>query len=63
MAEGPKRLLVSIPEAGEMLGLKRSSIYNLLNDGAIESVKIGKKRRLVRVDSLERYVERLSANQ
>nr|WP_168070634.1 helix-turn-helix domain-containing protein [Sphingomonas kaistensis] len=46
-----ERLLVSIPDAGTMLGLGRSKIYELLTEGRLESVTIG-RRRLIRLDSV-----------
>lgn len=54
------RLLLSVEEAGEVLGVKRSKMYELISAGEIESVKIGKSRR-VPVDAVEAYVDRLRA--
>lgn len=48
-----EKLLVSIPAASAALGLGRTSIYKLINDGNLETVLIG-SRRLVRVESLRR---------
>jgi len=42
------------PAAGE-LGVSRSTMYKLLNDGAIRSVHIG-RRRLIERDELVRFV-------
>jgi excisionase family DNA binding protein len=52
------KLLVSIDEGCEVVGVKRSKMYELLATGEIESVKIGKSRRIP-VDALEEYVSRL----
>lgn len=52
------KLLLSIEEAGEVIGLKRSKMYALIAAGDIETVKIGKSRR-VPVEALENYVSRL----
>lgn len=49
-------ITVSIPDAGRMIGLSRSRIYELLGEGRLESRKIG-RRRLVVVRSLEKLVE------
>jgi excisionase family DNA binding protein len=49
-------------EAAEVLGIGRSTLYELLAAGQIESVHIGKARRIP-VASLEQYVERLRAEQ
>lgn len=57
-----RRLLLGLVEGAEALGVKRSTLYDLLAKGEIESVKIG-KRRLITADSLEAYVERLKEAQ
>ncbi len=46
-----ERLLISIPDAAAMLGLGRSKIYELITEGRIDTVSIG-RRRLVRIDSV-----------
>jgi excisionase family DNA binding protein len=55
------KLLLSVEEACEIVGVKRSKLYELLTSGEIESVKIGKSRR-VPVGALTAYVERLRAD-
>lgn len=55
--EATERLSVSVEEAAGMLGVGRSSIFNLLNEGALASVKIG-KRRLIPVVELRAFLER-----
>jgi excisionase family DNA binding protein len=59
---GVARLLLKPEEAAEVLGIGRSTLYELLAAGQIESVHIGKARRIP-VASLEQYVERLRAEQ
>ena len=54
----PGQLLLSPVQAARRLGIGRSTLYLLLGDGQLESVHIG-ARRLVPVDGLERFVERL----
>lgn len=56
MSDG--KLLLKVPEAGESLGLSRSTIYELLAAGEIKAVKIGAAVRIP-TDELRRYVERL----
>lgn len=51
-----EKLAVSIPTAGEMLSIGRTSIYDLLNRGDLKSIKIG-RRRLVLVDSIRQLTE------
>jgi excisionase family DNA binding protein len=46
----------SITEAAEALGLGRTSIYALINDGRLETIKIG-RRRLIKVNSIHRLLE------
>jgi excisionase family DNA binding protein len=57
-AEEPRRVLVSIHEAARVLGVGRTTLYGLLKNGKIESVKIG-MRNLVVAESLAAYVESL----
>lgn len=51
-------LLVSIPQAMRMTGLGRSKIYQKMDSGELESVKVD-SRRLIPVDAVVRFVERL----
>ncbi len=55
-----EKLLATISEAGQACGLGRSSIYELIRDGKLKSVKSG-KRRLVVVESIKSYVASLQA--
>lgn len=50
----PERLLVSIPEAGEMLGIGKTKAYELVNRGEWPYVKIGRMRR-ISVEFLRRW--------
>jgi excisionase family DNA binding protein len=52
----PLRLLVTVAEAADALGLCRSVIYELLLIGELPSVKIGRARRIP-VAALEAFVE------
>lgn len=56
------RLLNSIDEARGQLRLGRSTVCNLIATGELESVKIGRARRIPQ-DALESYVARLRAAQ
>ncbi len=47
-----KPLLCSIPDAAMALGVSRSKTYEMIGDGLLLTVSIG-RRRLVRVDSVE----------
>lgn len=53
-------LLLTPAQAASALGIGRSSLYELLAEGAIPSVKIGSSRR-VRTADLRAYIEGLAA--
>ena len=48
--------LVSIPNAGALLGIKRTKTYGLIGEGLLETVTIG-TRRLVTLRSIDRLIE------
>ena len=50
--------LVTVEEGADMLGLKRSKMYELLMSGEVESLKIGKARRIP-VEALDEFIGRL----
>ena len=52
------KLLLTVREAADVLGISRTAIYLLLQRGEIPSVKIGRSRRIKRKD-IESYVNRL----
>jgi excisionase family DNA binding protein len=54
-------LLVSVREAAKRLGLGRDTAYQLVREGRLHSVALGRKR-LVPVAELERFVEREASN-
>jgi len=51
-----QRLLLSIPQTAEALALSRSTIYRLINDGAIESIMVRGIQR-IRPSALQRYLD------
>lgn len=51
-----ERIACSVMEAAKALGVSRGSIYNWINEGRIQTVKVG-GRRLVKIDSIRRLVE------
>lgn len=51
-------LLLTVEEAAQRLSIGRTTMYSLVSTGAIESVTIGRLRR-VPSESLERYVSSL----
>jgi excisionase family DNA binding protein len=54
------RVLLTIPEVAEATALGRSKVYELVAAGKIESVQIGRARRVPR-DAVERFVDGLRA--
>jgi excisionase family DNA binding protein len=59
IAAGP-RLVLTVEEAAERLGIGRTLMYALVKAGAVESICIGRLRRIP-ADALEAYVEGLRA--
>jgi excisionase family DNA binding protein len=53
-----EKLLLTVEEAAERLSIGRTRAYELLLGGALESVKIGRSRRIP-VGAVESFVERL----
>lgn len=51
------KLLLSPDEACEALGVKRSTLFKMLNEGQISSIKIGRLRRIP-VEGLRTYVQK-----
>jgi len=49
--ENMETILASIPEAQRALSIGRSTTYRLIEDGKLETVKIG-RRTLIRVASI-----------
>ncbi len=56
--EEPPRLLLTVEEAAERLQLGRTLVYRLIMSGELESVKVGRLRR-VPADCLPEYVAAL----
>ena len=55
---GTEKMLFSVMEAGEAIGLSRSTIYDLMESGALTWTAYGAKRLIVG-DSLRTFVQRL----
>jgi excisionase family DNA binding protein len=52
------KLLLTVPEAAEALGISRSKLYQLISAGLIRSIRIDGSRR-VPVDALTTYINQL----
>lgn len=57
-----EKLLHSPEEAAELLGVSRSQMFELIARRQVESVKIGRLRKVPR-DALTSYIDRLRAEQ
>lgn len=57
---GAPALLLRIEDAASRLGIARSMMYQLVRSGEVESVRVGRLRRIP-VECLEEYVARLRA--
>jgi excisionase family DNA binding protein len=55
-----EKLLLTVPEVAERLGLGKSTIYALIASREIESVNIGRARRVPR-EAIDAFVARLRA--
>ena len=56
------RLLYSVTEAAGLLGVGRTYLFRLIAAGEIESIKVGKLRKIPR-DALGRYIDKQRAGQ
>jgi excisionase family DNA binding protein len=61
MTSTPTRLLWDIPEAGDVLRVGRTTVYELIARGELDAVHIG-RRRLITASSVEAYVARLGVD-
>lgn len=52
-----KARLISVGEAAEIVGLSRSKVYELLADGLLPSIRIGRTRRIDIAD-LDAFIDR-----
>ena len=56
------QLLMTVEQAEEMTAICRSKLYVFMASGALRSIKVGRSRRIARVD-LEAFVDRLRSEQ
>ena len=54
---GGGRLLYSVTEAADLLGVGRTYMFRLIATGEVESIKVGRLRKIPR-DALGRYIDR-----
>ncbi|MGY1736347.1 helix-turn-helix domain-containing protein [Geodermatophilus sp. SYSU D00684] len=58
----PEQLLFTPERAADQLDLGRTTVYGLIASGELDSVKIGRSRRIP-ADALVAYVERLRSRE
>jgi excisionase family DNA binding protein len=56
----PERVLLTVEEVAERLGIGRTTAFRLVKTGEIESVQIGRLRR-IHIDAVNAYAARLVA--
>jgi excisionase family DNA binding protein len=54
------RLALTVVEAGDRIGVKRTTMYKLIRDGEIDSFTIGRLRKVDPAE-LDAYIKRRSA--
>jgi excisionase family DNA binding protein len=57
-----EKLLLTVEQAEEVTAICRSKLYELMAAGTLRSVKIGRSRRIARVD-LDAFIECLRGEQ
>lgn len=55
----PQRVLLTVEEAAEQLGIGRTKTYELVKAGEIDSIQIGRLRRIP-VSAINEYAARLA---
>ncbi|MFF0542102.1 excisionase family DNA-binding protein [Nocardia thailandica] len=55
------KLLLSVPETADQLGVSRSMIFGLIRDGSLPSLKVG-RRRMVPAAALPEFVRVQTTN-
>jgi excisionase family DNA binding protein len=56
------KLLLSPEEGADLIGVGRTQMFELIARGEVESVKIGRLRKIPR-DAIDAYIRRLRAEQ
>lgn len=56
----PERVLLTVEEVAQRLGVGRTTAYSLVRNGEIESVHIGRLRRIPK-EAVDNYAARLTA--
>lgn len=57
-----EKVVLSIKETANILNLGRTSVYHLIKERKLDTIRLG-RRRLVKIDSVHRLIEDLSDGQ
>ncbi|MEW6257786.1 MAG: excisionase family DNA-binding protein [Pseudomonadota bacterium] len=52
-----ERRCLSVEQAASYIGLGRTSVFNLIRDGELQTIKVGQRRLVVRA-SADRFIEK-----
>ena len=58
MSETRLPMLFSVEEVADILHIGRSTVFKLIKDGKIQSIKLGRSRRIP-IDAMQDYVDDL----
>ena len=58
----PPRILLTVEQAAEMIGIGRTTMFALIKSGDVQSVRVGRLRR-VPLDQVHTYTNRLMTEQ
>ena len=58
MTETRLPMLFSVEEVADILHIGRSTVFKLIKEGKIQSIKLGRSRRIP-IDSMQNYVDDL----
>jgi excisionase family DNA binding protein len=61
MAAAPRIRLVSVDTAAQLLGIGRTTVYDLVNRGVLRSMKIG-RRTLLPIEDIDAFVDQKLAS-
>jgi excisionase family DNA binding protein len=60
-SERPQRLLLTVEEAADRIGICRSNMFKLIRQGEVKSVKVGRLRRITPA-ALEDFIDKLASS-
>lgn len=57
----PQRLLLTVEEAADLIGICRSNMFKLIRQGEVKSVKVGRLRRITPA-ALDDFIDKLASS-